>query len=415
MPLPFLMVIAPIFMGAGMYAMTRSPYTLMFVAMSPVMMIANFSQGRRSQKIRYKTQVAEHEERTLAIEEEAHQALRGRAHRPAHRRARPGRGPADGHRAAGPAVGTPARPPGLDGRAGRDGRHPERGRAARPRPRGAPGADLPGPRRTSRSRCRWSASAWSASPGPGPRPRRLARWVVAQVAALHSPADVQVVVLVDTRTDQAGGRDGSEDKTDDPAADWQFVRWLPHARADAESPVLARVGSDEQTTGRRIGELLALLESRRERAEKGAEAEDFDPVLVVLDGARELRLRNGMVTLLRQGPAHGIQFCCLDADVRLLPEECRAVVAPDPDDAGRLRVDVTGRRQHRRRATGPGLHRLVRAGRAGARPGQGRQPGGPGVQRARPPAGCSRCCGSTRPPPSGSRRCGGAAAAPRRR
>ncbi len=120
------------------------------------------------------------------------------------------------------------------------------------------------------------------------------------------------------------------------------MRWLPHARADAESPVLARVGSDEQTTGRRIGELLALLESRRERADKGAEAEDFDPVLVVLDGARELRLRNGMVTLLRQGPAHGIQFCCLDADVRLLPEECRAVVGPDPDDAGRLRVDVTG-------------------------------------------------------------------------
>ena len=50
--------------------------------------------------------------------------------------------------------------------------------------------------------------------GPGDVPRAAGRWLVAQVAALHSPEDVQVCVLT--------GASGQ--------ADWAWARWLPHCR-----------------------------------------------------------------------------------------------------------------------------------------------------------------------------------------
>ena len=56
--------------------------------------------------------------------------------------------------------------------------------------------------------------------GPGDMPRAAGRWLVAQVAALHSPEDVQVCVLTD-----ASGQD-----------EWAWVRWLPHCRPARRRP-----------------------------------------------------------------------------------------------------------------------------------------------------------------------------------
>ena len=342
MPMPFLMVIAPIFMGGMMYTMTRSPYTLMFVAMSPLMMIANFSQGRTSQKSRYKRQLVEHKERELAIQEEAHAALV--TERTARRRDFPDPGEVLLF-ATGPRARLWERrrghPDWMEARVGTADRASE--------------VQLRDPAREShQGPLTWTAPDVPVTlplvrlgvvglAGEGSMPRRMARWVVAQVATLHSPADVQVVVLV-AHGEEAGTEESAAGPAARAEAEWQWVRWLPHLRAGAESATLARVGADDASTSQRIMELLALLEQRRVHAEKGAEPESFDPVLVVLDGARELRLRNGMITLLRQGPEHGIVFCCLDADARLLPEECRAVVSTDPTDPTGLtqRVDVTG-------------------------------------------------------------------------
>ena len=50
--------------------------------------------------------------------------------------------------------------------------------------------------------------------GRGDLPRRVGAWAVAQLAVLQSPRDTQVYVL----TDQDG------------APDWDWLRWLPHAR-----------------------------------------------------------------------------------------------------------------------------------------------------------------------------------------
>ncbi|MEV6345572.1 FtsK/SpoIIIE domain-containing protein [Actinoplanes sp. NPDC051851] len=134
----------------------------------------------------------------------------------------------------------------------------------------------------------------------GDRLDRLAPWLVAQAAALHSPDDLRIRVL----TDASGERR------------WSWLRWLPHVRAEGEE-AYALIGTSAESVSRRIAELNRLIANR---------SEGEPAVLVVFDGARRLRSLPGAVSVLRDGPAAGVYVLCLDAEERLLPEECKAVV-----------------------------------------------------------------------------------------
>jgi len=322
-PIPFLVALAPVAMGVAMFWITKRPATLLFVALSPMMMIGNWWQSRKNQGRRYVEQVTEHAQKKARIEGAAFEALL--AEREARRRDAPD--PAEVLlQATGPRSRLWERrvtdPDWLVARVGT--------------------ADLPSEvvlndptRERHQGALTWTApdvpvtvalaeAGVTGVAGPGDLPQRVGSWVVAQVAALHSPADLRIVVLT-------GAGAGAEH--------WAWVRWLPHVRSEG-SDVLATVGTDEETTARRVAELVATLDARREAAANGG-ATRFEPVLVVLDGSRALRLLPGMVSLLRDGPAHGLTFLCLDEDVRLLPEECRVVVS---SGRGGLRMETTGRR-----------------------------------------------------------------------
>ena len=161
--------------------------------------------------------------------------------------------------------------------------------------------------------------------------RGLARWLVAQAAILHSPRDLQVVVL-------APGLATTED--------WEWVRWLPHAQPRDGQDCVALLGTDAETISRRVSELLDEVFSR------GAERSSFqaDPpplterprVLVVLDGVRALRRMPGMAQILGEGPRVGVHAICVDDDERLLPEECRTVATWLWDEPARLRLRSGG-------------------------------------------------------------------------
>jgi S-DNA-T family DNA segregation ATPase FtsK/SpoIIIE len=157
--------------------------------------------------------------------------------------------------------------------------------------------------------------------------RGLARWLVAQAAILHSPRDLQVVVL-------APGLATTED--------WEWVRWLPHARPRDGQDCVALLGTDAETVSRRVSELVDEVSSRR--AERSSFQADPPPlterprVLVVLDGARALRRMPGMAQILGGGPRVGVHAICVDDDQRLLPEECRTVATWLWDEPARLRL-----------------------------------------------------------------------------
>ena len=52
-------------------------------------------------------------------------------------------------------------------------------------------------------------------------------------------------------------------------------------------------------------------------------------VIIVLDGAHELRSQPGVSSILDDGPAVGVYAICLDEARRLMPGECRALLTCD--------------------------------------------------------------------------------------
>ncbi|WP_394429006.1 FtsK/SpoIIIE domain-containing protein [Streptomyces sp. SGAir0957] len=144
--------------------------------------------------------------------------------------------------------------------------------------------------------------------GTTPVTRRIGAWLVAQVALLHSPADVGVRVF----TTPAG------------SADWRFARWLPGLRSyDGESR--PRISTDYAGHLRQVSEALTTLRERQSRPLPTADGSRRHLVLV-LDGARPLISLPGVPQLLREGPAAGIFTVCLAPDVRSLPQQCAAVI-----------------------------------------------------------------------------------------
>jgi DNA segregation ATPase FtsK/SpoIIIE, S-DNA-T family len=172
--------------------------------------------------------------------------------------------------------------------------------------------------------------------GPRSASRGLARWLVAQAAALHSPRDLSIVLL-----------------TADPAAaaDWDWVRWLPHCAPRLGEDCVALVGTDTGSAARRVAELASLV---AERAAMGSGArggalpavdaggDTGHAVLVVLDGARALRRIPGMPQILGQGRAVGVHAICIDDSQRQLPEECAAAVSWDVAQPGRVAMQGGG-------------------------------------------------------------------------
>ncbi|MEN3361477.1 MAG: segregation ATPase FtsK/SpoIIIE, family, partial [Mycobacteriales bacterium] len=159
--------------------------------------------------------------------------------------------------------------------------------------------------------------------GPHREVHATARWLVAQAATLHSPRDLSIVVLTDERGE----------------ADWGWTRWLPHTRPDGRDCV-SLTGSSSDVTARRISELAGVVGQRQSTLEHGRtmDLSRVPVTLVVLDGARALRSMPGMPQVLQDGPAVGVYAICLDAEERLLPEECGVVASYKPADLPRMTV-----------------------------------------------------------------------------
>ncbi|MFM9593218.1 FHA domain-containing protein [Streptomyces scabiei] len=86
--------------------------------------------------------------------------------------------------------------------------------------------------------------------GPRPRLMGLARAVVAQLAALHSPDALELVLISADRSRSAGER----------AADWSWLGWLPHLRPAHGQDCRLLLAYDREQTTARLDELLRRVE-----------------------------------------------------------------------------------------------------------------------------------------------------------
>ncbi|HET9077150.1 MAG TPA: FtsK/SpoIIIE domain-containing protein [Acidimicrobiales bacterium] len=165
--------------------------------------------------------------------------------------------------------------------------------------------------------------------GPAGVRDRVATWLVAQQAVLLGPADLELFVLAEARS---GGADR-----------WSWARWLPHVSGAGGRVAGTRGG--ESYIDERARALVELVETRWRSKEQarggfggaGAPEEQWTWVLVVLDPAHDIRRVAGMELVLQRGPAVRVVAICVEEAESHLPPECQAVVTVAEDGTATLK------------------------------------------------------------------------------
>ena len=320
-PVPILMAVVPIVLGVAMAYFLRQVYMLAMAAFSPVMLLGSYVSDRRHGRKSHTRQQADYRDHKARIERDARSALNAERLR---RR----------HDCPDPATvlsiaSGPRRRLWERRRTDPDYLLLRVGTADL-----SSAVELTDPTQDEHRRRRFwlIPDAPVAIPlakrgvvgvaGPADVARAAGRWLIAQIAALHSPEDVQICIL----TDSSG------------QAAWEWARWLPHCRPAEGQNCAALIGNDAETVAARIAELQAIIAARQKALgdRQTAPVRFRHDLVVVFDGSRKLRSLPGAIGVLREGPPVGVYCICLDANERLLPAECHAVAAAGPD--GRLVV-----------------------------------------------------------------------------
>ncbi len=246
--------------------------------------------------------------------------------------------------------------------------------------------------------------------GPRARLAGLARAVVAQLAALHSPETLEIVLISTDRSRPVQER----------TAEWSWLGWLPHVRPAHGQDCRLLLAYDREQATARTDELLRRLEDHlsdtgaatrtaltgRPASESGAgsgsgrrpswarddeaDAGGFPGpyTVVVVDGdPGGAAVREAVARLALEGPRAGIHVVCLAETAPASPAspvtetyETACAAAPAFRDCGAVALlsgDV---------ATALRLMRVARAGT---------EPAGAGAETSRTAAGGSRTAGDT--------------------
>ncbi|MEO8527527.1 MAG: FtsK/SpoIIIE domain-containing protein [Pseudolysinimonas sp.] len=316
--LPIIALIAPLVVGAVFLAVNpNNPASLVFIALSPLLMIATFIDNRIQTRKQWRQASADFQQSVTAVGTEIDEL---------HSAERAGR-LAEAASAGELIVAAAARSNLLWTR------RPEHGAflAVRLGMGGMPSRheiEMPGQRRGTPEM--WSqvtelqgrlaivapvpavenlAVAGSLGVGgPLPAARAVARGLVVQLAALHSPAELVLVGLASTASSR----------------EWDWLKWLPHT-GSAFSPLSANAlstgGPAASATLSELEELIAVrTEALRENAGRAL------PVVVVVveDDAPVERAR--MVAIAESGPVAGVHLLWIAPSVARIPAACRTFI-----------------------------------------------------------------------------------------
>lgn len=151
----------------------------------------------------------------------------------------------------------------------------------------------------------------------GPRGIALgtARWVIGQLAALHSPADLDLGLIL----------------SDAAAPAWTWTRWLPHLHG--------RVACTADDRMILVAGLQRLIDERLGERQLDPQGWSGRWTVLVIDRSGALADVPGLAHVLAAGPAVGITAVCLDDEERRLPTACAAVARVCGETGTRLAVD----------------------------------------------------------------------------
>jgi DNA segregation ATPase FtsK/SpoIIIE-like protein len=148
--------------------------------------------------------------------------------------------------------------------------------------------------------------------GPRPRLAGLARAVLAQLAALHSPATLEIVLLSADRARAADRR----------AEEWSWLNWLPHLRPGHGQDCRLLLAFDRDQAEARTAELVRRLEAGplgtgwatapAEAVAAAAAGHEGPFTVLVADGdPGSAGLRGTVARIALAGPSVGVHVLCL--------------------------------------------------------------------------------------------------------
>ncbi|WP_037940003.1 FtsK/SpoIIIE domain-containing protein, partial [Streptomyces toyocaensis] len=137
--------------------------------------------------------------------------------------------------------------------------------------------------------------------GPRERLAGLARAVLAQLTALHSPDSLEIVLIA------ADPSRPLEERT----AEWSWLGWLPHVRPGHGQDCRLLLAHDREQATARTDELLRRLADHDHAAAAGP-ADDGPYTVLVVDGdPGDAEVREAVARLALEGPRAGIHLLCL--------------------------------------------------------------------------------------------------------
>ncbi|MBJ6645754.1 FHA domain-containing protein [Streptomyces sp. BSE7-9] len=165
--------------------------------------------------------------------------------------------------------------------------------------------------------------------GPRERLSGLARAALAQLAALHSPDTLEIVLIA---------ADPSR-PSDERTAEWSWLGWLPHLRPGHGQDCRLLLAHDREQAAARADELLRRL---ADHGHAGAPADAGPFTVVVVDGdAGGADVRDALARLAVEGPRAGVHLLCLAETPAASPAspltetyEAACAVAPAFRDCG---------------------------------------------------------------------------------
>ena len=322
--IPVIPMFAPVLFGCIMFAVTRQLITIMFVALSPMMMVGNVLESKIFGGRDHKRAVEAFREALLALDTELTrlagvEATQRRLEHPetevlvdeASRRERSlwsYRPDARGF---------------LDVRLGL-GTMPSRNRVEYSPKQGAVpelDADL---RQVIASHATVDAVPVVASlvasgslgfAGPRDACLPLARSAIAQITSLHSPAEVTLAAVVGSGA----------------TSDWEALKWLPHVGGD-HSPIgrdNAHLAASPGGVQHLVSALEGLVEARLED-DTDREGPTVPAVVVLVEDDAPVE-RSRLVELGERGRSCGVHMLWIASTVAGLPAICRSYVELDPN------------------------------------------------------------------------------------
>ena len=315
--LPWLAMMFPALLGMGLFAFTRSPYSLMFVFMSPMMMLGNYVEQRRGGTLEFESLMRDFRVDLEVVATQIRESLEVEADQRRHENPSSAEC-AEAARRLSPLLWTRRgdTPGFLQLRLGR-GTLPSRSSIEMPAvgrskaeawlelAKAVEGlsvvADVPvvvDPLSTGAIGVSGARSAALPS----------AKSLVLQAVSLHSPAELIVAAFASTSS----------------ARDWDWLKWVPHT-ASAHSPVqTSHLASTAPACSALLSELEDLIEDQERSRPRVL-------VLVENDAPAE---RDRLVQLAERGWLHGIAVVWLAPTTPQLPAACRVFLEVDGNQGG---------------------------------------------------------------------------------